>query len=76
LDGFPIEVTTPYFTKFGLNLSYEITVLAGQFLVERECLNDYVPASSTKKNSGMALKIEAASTGALMTLGVLDTMVL
>jgi hypothetical protein len=51
-------------------------VLAGQFLVEKECLSDYVLASSTKKNSGMALKIEAASTWALMALGVLDTMVL
>jgi hypothetical protein len=51
-------------------------VLAGQFLVEKECLSDYVLASSTKKNSGMALKIKAASTWALMALGVLDTMVL
>jgi hypothetical protein len=41
-------------------------VLAGQFLVEKECLSDYVLASSTGKNSGMALKIEAASTWALM----------
>jgi hypothetical protein len=36
LDGFPIEVTTPHFTKFGLNHSYEITALAGRFLVKKK----------------------------------------
>jgi hypothetical protein len=79
LDGFPIETTTPYFTQFGLNHSNKsdtITVLAGQFLVEEAYLHDYVPPSSTKKNSGMTLRIEAASTIALIALGVLGMMVL
>jgi Family of unknown function (DUF6060) len=79
LNGFPIEVTTPYFTRFGLsnsNNSDTNTVLAGQFLVEEAYLHDSVPASSTKKSSGIALNIQAASTGALMASGVLGFMLL
>jgi hypothetical protein len=72
LDGFPIEVVTPYFYT---DLNSSMMALSGQWLTKEVSIYDEVTTSS-KKNVGTALDIKAALTSAFMALGVLSLMIL
>jgi hypothetical protein len=77
LDGILMEIVAPYFHPgdWGIQPEPNNTVLAGIFYVATAWLNDSVTTSS-KKNAGVAMRIEKVSIAAMMGFGVMSLMML